>query len=201
MGFEPQTFRPTVRRANHCATGAGKLTYLEFTCTSKVDRQSLWSLLFNFLSNCFYVSLLYLHIFPHSSASSCPITQTIWMNQKQVEQLTVIFETRHQIPIVNYPHWLTAIGPNQTEQKKYSSEETEYTKHYHSTGITAQEMTFKIHKSHKTVFIKVTLLKISCLVWKAFRLWSWEWSWCNSLQKRLFPLFTRSENISAKFSV
>ena len=23
MGFEPQTFRPTVRRANHCATGAG----------------------------------------------------------------------------------------------------------------------------------------------------------------------------------
>ena len=24
MGFEPQTFRPTVRRANHCATGAGQ---------------------------------------------------------------------------------------------------------------------------------------------------------------------------------
>ena len=23
MGFEPQAFRPTVRRANHCATGAG----------------------------------------------------------------------------------------------------------------------------------------------------------------------------------
>ena len=23
MGFEPKTFRPTVRRANHCATGAG----------------------------------------------------------------------------------------------------------------------------------------------------------------------------------
>ena len=28
MGFEPQTFRPTVRRANHCATGAGTLTQL-----------------------------------------------------------------------------------------------------------------------------------------------------------------------------
>ena len=25
MGFEPQTFRPTVRRANHCAYGAGGL--------------------------------------------------------------------------------------------------------------------------------------------------------------------------------
>ena len=25
MGFEPQTFRPIVRRANHCATGAGTL--------------------------------------------------------------------------------------------------------------------------------------------------------------------------------
>ena len=28
MGFEPQTFRPTVRRANHCATGAGILLHL-----------------------------------------------------------------------------------------------------------------------------------------------------------------------------
>ena len=25
MGFEPQAFRPTVRRANRCATGAGQL--------------------------------------------------------------------------------------------------------------------------------------------------------------------------------
>ena len=25
MGFESQTFRPTVRRANHCATGAGSV--------------------------------------------------------------------------------------------------------------------------------------------------------------------------------
>ncbi len=28
MGFEPQTFRPTVRRANHCATGAGLRVHL-----------------------------------------------------------------------------------------------------------------------------------------------------------------------------
>ena len=28
MGFEPQTFRPTVRRANHCATGTGVFLWL-----------------------------------------------------------------------------------------------------------------------------------------------------------------------------
>ena len=30
MGFEPQTFRPTVRRANHCATGAVPKNTIEF---------------------------------------------------------------------------------------------------------------------------------------------------------------------------
>ena len=30
MGFEPQTFRPTVRSANHCATRAGVVVYYSF---------------------------------------------------------------------------------------------------------------------------------------------------------------------------
>ena len=31
MGFEPQTFRPTVRRANHCATGAVDIILFHLT--------------------------------------------------------------------------------------------------------------------------------------------------------------------------
>ena len=36
MGFEPQTFRPTVRRANHCAMGAGNPYYFMISYTSSL---------------------------------------------------------------------------------------------------------------------------------------------------------------------
>ena len=37
MGFEPQTFRPTVRRANHCATGAGLVVEVGLCLPHEVD--------------------------------------------------------------------------------------------------------------------------------------------------------------------
>ena len=42
MGFEPQTFRPTVRRVNHCATGAGLLDI--FVCHSSWKRSTIFLL-------------------------------------------------------------------------------------------------------------------------------------------------------------
>ena len=42
MGFEPQTFRPTVRRVNHCATGAGLLDV--FVCHSSWKRSTIFLL-------------------------------------------------------------------------------------------------------------------------------------------------------------
>ena len=62
MGFEPQTFRPTVRRANHCATGAGGRTILE-------DTHSHIHLEIIFQNNCKWES----HIKMLVSKCRCPV--------------------------------------------------------------------------------------------------------------------------------
>ena len=78
MGFEPQTFRPTVRRANHCAMGAGDHALIKFEqlypnvnkhCLNQQNNSHSfvcmvnWLLRTNYLSVChFSCCTVFLHV-------------------------------------------------------------------------------------------------------------------------------------------
>ena len=160
-----------------------KLTYSEFTYTlsivhvnkSKIDKQSQWSLLINFLRNCVFLCQHIVVAYFRTLLWVAVPAIFEWIKNKSS---SLQWHLKDSSPgtdcrlstLINYcwTEW--------TEEIIFS-EENEYTKNYLSISTTAQEQNrFKIHKSFKIVSVKVTPLTISCLVWKAFLLWGCEWS-------------------------